>query len=300
MPRFDVCALGCCCWDYVGIVEEYPELDDKALLSDLIEMGGGLSATAMSAAAALGAQAAIFGRVGDDDFGRKILGAFDREGVNAEGVEVLPGITSQFAFCVAQRDTGHRTIFWKPGTYQRWTAGEVDLAGLTDCKALLLDHHHLGAATEAARYARERGLPAVGDIERLQPGDREFLAAIEYPILPRGFVREISGEQDLSAAARWVQALGPRTVIVTCGSEGVLAFEGARCVRQPAFTVEPVVDTTGAGDVFHGAFAYGLALGYGLEENLAFASATAALSCRGLGGRGALPTRAEVEELLRS
>jgi sugar/nucleoside kinase (ribokinase family) len=88
-------------------------------------------------------------------------------------------------------------------------------------------------------------------------------------------------------------------VVVTCGEEGVLALSGEQVIRQPAFAVTPIIDTTGAGDVFHGAFAYAVALGYDLPQNLAFASAAAALSCRGLGGRSALPTFGEVQELLQ-
>lgn len=298
MPTYDVCAIGCVCWDYVGIVGEYPALDEKALLTELVQMGGGLSGTAMSAVAALGGTAKIFGRMGDDDFGDKILAAFAREGVDASGLEVLPGVTSQFAFCVAHESTGRRTIFWKPGSYERMVEGELDLAAVTDCRALLVDHHHLRAATEAARHAREKGLPVVGDIERVQPGAAEFLAAVTHPIVPRRFVREFSGESDLAAGARRMQEQGVELVIVTQGEEGVTAFVGDEQMHQPAFHVEPVVDTTGAGDVFHGAFAYGLALGYELAENLEFAAAAAALSCRALGGRGALATMAEVRGLI--
>lgn len=299
MPTFDVCAVGCVCWDYVGIVERYPELDEKALLTDLVQMGGGLSGTAMSAVAALGGRARIFGRMGDDDFGEKILAAFEREGVDTGGLQVLEGLTSQFAFCVAHESTGRRTIFWKPGSYQRMVEGELDLEAVTDCRALLVDHHHIVAATEAARFARERGLAVVGDIERVQPGAEEFLAAVTHPVLPRRFVREFTGESDLAAGAKAVQALGPQIVIVTAGEEGVTAFVGDEKIHQPAFQVQPVVDTTGAGDVFHGAFTYGLALGYDLAENLRFAGAAAALSCRGLGGRGSLPSMAEVQELMQ-
>lgn len=298
MPKFDVCALGGICWDYVGIVDDYPELDEKARLTDLIQMGGGLSATALSAVASLGGKAAIFGRIGDDDFGRKCLEAFATEGVSAEFLEVLPGIRSQFAFCVAHSQSGRRSIFYAPGSYERLGPGEVDLEALTDCRALLVDHHHIAAATEAGHYARSKGIPVVADIERVQPGAAEFVAAVDYPIVPRGFVRALSGEEDLEAGARYFQSLGPRTVIITCGSEGVLAFDQGRRLHQPAFCVEPVIDTTGAGDVFHGAFTYGLARGYSLEENLAFAGAAAAVSCTALGGRGALPTREQVQELL--
>lgn len=298
MPTFDVCALGCVCWDYVGIVDEYPDLDEKALLSDLVQMGGGLSGTAMSAVAALGGKAKIFGRMGDDEFGDKIAAAFEAEGVDWSGIEVLPGIASQFAFCVAHKASGRRTIFWKPGTYQRMLSGEADLAALTDCRCLLIDHHHLRAAVEVGHYARAHGVPVVSDIERVQPGAEEFLAASDYPIIPRGFAREFTGETDLRRAADKLLALGPQVVIITQGEEGVTAFLPQWELHQPAFQVEPIVDTTGAGDVFHGVFAYGLALGQDLPEALRFAAAAAALSCRGLGGRGALATRDEVAALL--
>lgn len=298
MPTFDVCACGGVCWDFVGIVEEYPDLDEKAHLTELIQMGGGLSGTAMAAVAALGGKAKLFGRMGDDEFGRNILAACELEGVDASGLQVLPGITSQFAFCIAHRPTGRRTIYWRPGSYERMIEGELDLAAATDCRALLVDHHHIRAAAEAAAYARAQGIPVVGDIERAQPGAEEFLAAVTHPIVPRRFLREFTGESDVTAGVRRLQEQGVGLVIVTAGEEGVTAFVGDEQLHQPAFHVAPVVDTTGAGDVFHGAFAYGLALGYGLAENLRFAGAAAALSCRALGGRGALPTMAEVQALL--
>jgi ribokinase len=298
MPTYDVCALGCVCWDFVTTVDHYPEADAKVRLETLLQMGGGLSGTAMAAVASLGGKAAIFGRVGTDSFGEQILAGFAREGVATHGIEVLPGETSQFAFCVAEAGSGHRTIFYMPGSYCRMGPGEVDLAALSDCRCLLVDHHHLGAATEAARYARARGLPVVADIERDQPGAADFLAAVSHPIMPAGFVRGYTATDDLAAAAARMLALGPEAVIVTQGRQGATAYTRDGALHQPAFAVEPVTDTTGAGDVFHGAFAYGLALGYDLERNLAFSAAAAALSCRGLGGRGALPTMAEVEGLL--
>ena len=298
MATFDVCALGCVCWDFVTQVAQFPDADAKVRLTELRQMGGGLSGTAMAAVAALGGRAAIFGRIGDDDFGRLIREGFAREGVDTTGLEVVAGHSSQFAFCVAEAGTGHRAIFYLPGTYRRLGPGEVDLAALCDCRCLLVDHHHLGAAIEAARYARERGLPVVADIERDQPGAADFLAAVSHPIMPAAFLRSYTGHEDLPAAAAEVLALGPQMVIATQGQRGATAFTPAGAVHQPAFPVTPLVDTTGAGDVFHGAFAYGLALGYELERNLAFSAAAAALSCRGQGGRGALPRREDVEALL--
>lgn len=298
MPTFDVCGLGGVCWDFVGVVEHYPLPDEKAALNELIQMGGGLAGTAMSAVAALGGRASVFGRLGDDDFGDNILQAFQREGVDITGLQVVPGATSQFAFCIALAATGQRSIFWRAGSYPRLNAGEVDLARLTDCRCLLVDHHHMRASIEAAHYAREHGVPVVLDLERTQPGDAELLWAVDYPIVPARFVLEFTGEESLAAAAAALRGRGLRTLIVTQGERGVSAFVEDSVLHRPAYAVAPIVDTTGAGDVFHGAFAYAVALGYELAGCLDFAAGAAALSCCGLGGRGALPGRAAVEHLV--
>lgn len=300
MATYDVCGVGCCAWDLVSVVDRYPGADEKVSLQELKQMGGGLAATAMSAVAALGGRSAIFGIVGDDDFGQKILEAFRREGVAIHGLQVQPGVRTHFAFCVAEKGTGHRAIFYMNGSYRRMEAGDLDVQAVCDCRALLIDHHHLWAAVEAARHARERGIPIVGDIERQHEGARAFLEAVTHPIVPERFVRACTGQDDLAAGAAELLALGADVLIVTQGSRGATAFTPDGSIHQPAFPIAPVVDTTGAGDVYHGAFAYGLALGYDLERNLAFSAAAAALSCRGLGGRGALPTMAEVEKLLRT
>ena len=300
MARFDVCALGCICWDYVGIVENYPALDEKALLGELVQMGGGLSATAMVAAARLGAKAAIFGRVGDDEFGAHCLAAFAAEGVDAAGVEVVRGASSQFAFCVAHAATGKRSIFWKRGSSDRLGRGETNLQAVTDCRCVLLDNHHSAAAREAAEFALAAGTPVVVDVERPDPGTRELFGLATWPIVPESFIREATGASSLDTGVAMLRTANNRAVIVTLGERGVIAYTDEGIIRRPAYHVEPVVDTTGAGDVFHGAFSYGIALGYELEENLAFASAAAGLSCRGLGGRGALASFAETSELIKN
>ncbi|NPV46968.1 MAG: sugar kinase [Armatimonadetes bacterium] len=300
MPTYDVCGVGCCAWDFVSVVDRYPGADEKVSLRELKQMGGGLAATAMSAVVALGGRSAIFGIVGDDDFGAKILDAFRCEGVAIHGMQVQPGVRTHFAFCVAERGTGHRAIFYMNGSYKRMEAGDLDVESVCDCRALLIDHHHLWGAVDAARHARERGIPIVGDIERQHEGAQAFLETVTHPIVPERFVQTYTGQEDLATGAGELLGMGAEVVVVTQGSRGATAFTRDGSIHQPAFHVEPVVDTTGAGDVYHGAFAYGLALGYDLERNLAFAAAAAALSCRGLGGRGALPTMAEVEALLRN
>ncbi len=294
---FDVCALGCVCWDLLGIVESYPALDEKVPLLEFTQHGGGRAGTAAAAVAALGGQVAVFGRIGDDRFGEYILEEFAISGVNTDGLEIMPSEQSQFAFCVAHRRSGQRTIFYKHGSMPRIGADDIDLEALTDCRCLLIDSHHPGAAIAGAEAARAKGVPVVLDAERPEPQLEELLATSDYPIVPAGLV-EALGAGDESIGRRQMLKHAPTALVVTRGAEGAEVYQGQESFHQPAFLLPEVVDTTGAGDVFHGAFAYGVALGYDLGRGTAFASAAAALSTTALGGRGHLPSLAEVEALV--
>ena len=298
MKRFDVIGLGCCCWDVLGVVEHYPALDEKSALLELAQAGGGQTSTGMTAVARLGGKAAFWGIIGDDDFGRNIRGAMDAEGVDTGNMQVVPGAQSQFAFCVAHADTGKRSIFWKASTTGKLDPATLDRAALMDCRAIMVDGHHVDAAIQAVTWAREEGIPTVLDMERCDPRNGELLRLVTYAILPEGFLHAHTGNRDFDAAVVAARAFTDGTLIITRGDRGSVAFAGNEVIQQPAFQIERVVDTTGAGDVFHGSFAYGLALGYGLRENLRFASAVAALKCRALGGRAGIPNFAEARALM--
>lgn len=290
--------LGCVCWDILGTVAKYPALDEKAELQALAQQGGGQAATALVAVARLGGRASIWGRVSDDEFGRKNLAEFAAEGVDTSHLQVHSGKTSQFAFCAAEQASGHRSIFWKHGTVGKIEPESLDREALLDCACLLLDAHHLDASIRAAHWAREAEVPTVLDMERPQPANQALLEACRYPILPAVYARHHSGLSDpVEAGWKLHRELG-RLLIVTCGTEGAYAFVDGELHHQPAFAVEPVIDTTGAGDVYHGAFAYGLTLGYDLAENMAFAAAVAALKCRALGGRTGIPSLLQARELM--
>jgi sugar/nucleoside kinase (ribokinase family) len=138
----------------------------------------------------------------------------------------------------------------------------------------------------------------VGDVGGLRGGAGRLLPLMDYAIASESCARQLSADGDWERACRAVRQRGPRCVVVTLGEKGLVCLEGDRFSRMPAFAVN-VLDTTGAGDVFHGAFCYGLVQGFALERNLAFASAAAAMKCRRLGGRAGIPTRQEVEEFLR-
>jgi sulfofructose kinase len=298
MPTFDVIGIGCVCWDFVTSVTHYPMLEEKAGMEGLLQQGGGPTSTGLVAVARLGGRASIWGAIGDDDFGTKCLAEFATEGVDTAHLQIVPGCTSQFAFCVAEEGTGRRAIFWKPGNMGKLDPDSLDRAAVTDCKCLLIAAHHVKASIRAAGWAREAGIPVVLDLERPGPDDDALLAVTDHPILPAEYMlRRFEADDPLEAAAAFHRQLG-RMLIVTLGPEGSVVFDNGESYHQPAFPVEKVVDTTGAGDVFHGAYAYGLTLGHDVRRNLRFASAVSALKCRALGGRTGIPRMAEVEALL--
>lgn len=295
---FDVIGLGGVCWDILATVPRYPELDEKMEMQEFTQQGGGQAATAIVAVARLGGTAAICGRISDDEFGAKNLAEFRREGVHTDMLQIVPGHTSHFAFCVAELGAGHRTIFWKHGTVAKLTAEDIDREAVLRCKCLLLDAHHSAASIGAARWARDAGVPTVLDMERPHPDSQALLETCDYPILPACYATLLTGLADpVDAGWKLHRDLG-RLVIVTLGVRGACAFADGELLQVPAFEVSPVVDTTGAGDVYHGAFAYGLTLGYALEENMRFAAAVAALKCRALGGRTGIPSFAEAREFM--
>ncbi len=297
---FDVIGMGCCCWDYLGVVEQYPGIDEKVAMKELDQQGGGQAGTAMVAVARLGGRAAIFGRVGEDEFGQHVRETFEAEGVDTTWLVTVLGATSQFAFCAIDESSGKRTIFYVHGTKGKFDPDELPREDMLDCRCLLLDGHHNVAAVAAAGWARQEGIPVVLDLERPQAQDEQLVSLASHPIVPEEFALAFTGEDDLRAAGEAMLARGPEVVVITRGEKGSLAFTREGTIEQPALRVEPVVDTTGAGDVFHGAFAYGIALGYDLARNLRFSSAVAALKCRALGGRAGIPTMDETQGFIQA
>jgi sulfofructose kinase len=296
-PTYDVCALGCVCWDMLGTVAHYPALDEKASIGEFTQQGGGRAGTAAAAVAALGGKAAVFAHIGDDEFGRHITREFDQLGVNYDGLAVHPGQSSQFAFCVSHPASAQRTIFYKHESMPRMRADDTDLAALTDCRCLLIDTHHPDAALAAAQRAREKGLPVVLDAERPDPHLADFFALSDYIIVPANLVMALA-DSDEALGREPILRHKPAALVITRGAAGADMYRGDDLLHQPAFPVPQVIDTTGAGDVFHGAFAYMLALGRDAPECLAYASASAALSTTALGGRGHLPSMAQVKALV--
>ncbi len=292
-----VTALGYCSVDYLCVVPQVP-MDEKVEITERCRQGGGPAATAAVAAARLGAQTAFCGAVGDDDLGVAILAELRREGVDVGGVVTRPGAESPVAFCWAEQGTGRRSIAWSRGSAQPLTPAELDRARLARTALLHLDGHQTQAAFAAAAIVKAAGGLVSLDAGTFRPDLAELARQCDIVITSERYATAFLGADDPDRAARAIQAQGPRLAAVTLGRRGWVACDGRTLLRGNAFSV-PVVDTTGAGDVFHGAFCVAWLETEDLRYSLSFAAGAAALKCRRLGGRAGIPTRPELDEFLR-
>lgn len=289
-----VVGLGQCCLDLLGLIEQFPVVDQKTELAAPLLQGGGPVATALVTLARLGVATAVAGRVGGDDFGRSIRLGLEAEGVDTRALLVDPGGSSQFACIAVEPQGGTRNIFWTRGTAAALTPAEIPVDLIAGARLLHLDGLQLEASVAAAALARQRGVVTVLDGGTLRPGMEQLLPLIDHLVVSERFARQLAPDADIPAAIDRLFTWGAQAVTVTLGARGCLgrSADGA-LLRLPAFPVA-VVDTTGCGDVFHGGYLFALLQGWDLAQRLRFAGACAALKSRALGGRTAIPGYAEV------
>lgn len=298
-----ILGLGGVTTDQIGLVDHIPGADEVIRLQGYRVEQGGMAATALVAAARLGAQAEFLGAVGDDANGNHALERFAAQGVATPRVRVLAGAISAFSFILVDSRSGKRTIIHEPGV-QRNRALELSKP---DYKALLeaagylhLDGFWMDTAIELAETARQTGIPVTLDIGQNQrdPKIEALLGLADYVIPSLPFALRFTKQDRAERAAEALLGYGAKGVIQTLGERGafVMLEDGER-FTVPAFAVD-VVDTTGAGDSFHGGLLFALSRDYALKEAVVFASAVAALKCTKLGGQSGLPTLPQVRAFL--
>jgi len=294
-----VIGLGQACVDCLGRLTAYPEEDGKAELIDLHIQSGGPAATALVTLSRLGIRTSFLGSLSDDAWGVTIIEGLKEENVDCSFLTITPGYTSQFAFIAITKDGGNRTVFWHRGSVPHLKAADVDLGLFPRAEILHIDGLMIEACQEAARQARERGLTVVLDAGTMREGSLELASMVDVLIASERFAEPLLGKGvPPEKALEYLSRLGPREVVVTRGTEGSMGVSGEEIIVQDACKVD-AVDTTGAGDVYHGAYVYGLLRGWGMGECMRFASAAAALKCRQIGARKGIPRLAEVERFLR-
>jgi ribokinase len=292
-----ITGLGYCSIDYLCTVPRIPQ-DDKVQAHETMEQGGGPVATAICAAARLGAKTSFISAVGDDSRGQSILKGLALEGVDTTGIKLRIGAESPVAFCWIKDNTGHRSIVWSHGSIKPLLPEEVNVALVRDSGLLHLDGHHTDAAIYAAKIAHVSRTAVMLDAGTMVPRIDELLALADIVIASKKFSERFTGKKNAETAMKTMFTKNTKFAAVTLGAKGSIGFDGRTIYHQPSFPVE-VVDTTGAGDVFHGAFAYRYATGGDWQACLRFATAVAALKCTKLGGRTGIPTLAETELFLQ-
>jgi sugar/nucleoside kinase (ribokinase family) len=297
---FDVVGQGLNSVDLIAVVAEYPASNSKHQLQRLARLPGGPIATAMVTCARLGWRARYIGRFGSDD-----LGAISRASLVAADVDVTEAAivneaTNQFAVILVDARSGHRTVLWDRHASLTMRAADVPHSAIRSGRILIVDCQETEAAAEAAKCARRAGIVTIVDVEKVRPGIGELLQQIDAIVAAESFPAELTGYAEPGRALEAIaHEFNAPVVCVTLGDGGSLARSGGREIRTPGFVVD-CLDTTGAGDVFRGAFAAGcLRTPAGdLEDVLEYANATAALNCRALGAQGGIPGHREVESLL--
>jgi len=294
----DLVGVGLNATDTVISVEKFPAVGSKVEFHAVNVLPGGQTASTVVACQRWGMTTRYIGRIGDD-----AAAALHREAFSAVGVEtqIVP-----VANCASQQSiilldsSGERTILHKRD--ERLTLRPEDLKRewIESARMLHVDGWDTEAATVAARWARQAGIPVSCDLDQMYPGVEELIENIDYVIASESFPLQLMGEVKIEKALREMHGrFGCKLSAATLGHNGVLAWDGSEMHYMPAYKV-PVVDTTGAGDTFRAGFLYGLHRGWGLERRLDFACAAGALNCTVLGARGGIKTLDAIETLRRT
>lgn len=296
---YDVLGLGAVAVDDLLYVDEFPQPDGKTQVQAKARAGGGLAGTALVAAARLGVRAAYCGVLDDDDLSAYTLAELAREGVNCDPVQRRAGARPYHSVIIVNRTTPQRCILFSAADFVVPTAADLPESLIAASRVLFVDHTVAGAAIRAAAVARRHHIPIVGDIEQADFAERDaFLDSVDHLILNQEIAGRLTGQATAAGSAAALLRPTSAAVVVTDGAAGSwYATPGQPARHVPALKVA-VVDTTGCGDVFHGAYAACLAWGGDVRAAVAVATVAAGLKARSSGGRAGIPPRAEVEDYL--
>ncbi|MFQ5927021.1 MAG: carbohydrate kinase family protein [Terriglobia bacterium] len=295
---FDVVGLGLNATDVAIEVPHYPEFNSKVEFRSAGWQAGGQVATALVVCQRLGLKTKYIGRVGDEVFGRFQLESLRREGLEIGDVKVVAECPNQVAYIIIDAATGERTILWRRDPRLSIQPEEITAEMVTCGRLLHVDGHDTAAAARAASLARQAGIQVTADVDNIYPGLEGLLANVDYLVSSAQFPGAWTGEQELPRALERLRAeYGMKLAAATLGRDGVVALTAAGFLYQAAYAVA-CRDTTGAGDVFHGAFIYGLLADWPVSRILEFSCAMAGLNSTALGARGGIASLAEAERLM--
>jgi sulfofructose kinase len=298
VEKVDLVGVGLNATDTLIPVAHYPVRGTKVEIRPTAILPGGQVATAVVACQQWGLRTRYVGKVGEDSAAKLHCTEFARLDVEAHLVHA-PGCTSQQAFILVD-DSGERTVLWRRDHRLALRPEELQRDWIVQSRALHLDGHDTAAAAQAAAWARAAAVPVIADLDELYPGVEALLKNVDYLITSRDIPGKLIGNENLQKSLPAVHSrFGCHLTAATLGQDGVLAWDGEQFHYARAFCVE-TVDTTGAGDIFHAGFIYGLLQGWPLQRQLDFGCAAAALNCTGVGARGGIQSVEQIECLMRT
>jgi sulfofructose kinase len=292
----DLVGVGLNATDTLIPLPAFPAPGSKVEYSTVSVLPGGQVATTVVACQRWGLSTRYVGKLGEDDAAELHRLEFARAGVDTQLVTV-PGCASPQSLIIVDAG-GERTVLCRRDERLVLQPSELNREWIVNARVLHLDGHDTAAALEAARWAREAGVLIVADLDEAYPGLEPLLENVDYLIVSRDFPCQLTGESHLEGALRRMHSrYGSILTAATLGQDGVLAWDGSQFLHTAAYRV-PVVDTTGAGDIFHAGFIYGLVQDWPLQRKLEFACAAAALNCTAVGARGCIAPLSAIEELI--
>jgi sugar/nucleoside kinase (ribokinase family) len=299
--EFDAVGFGTNAVDYLMSVPEYPRFDSKIELTEYSQFAGGEVASTMAGLQRLGMRTAYAGRFGDDQAGNFGLKTLVDEGVNTDFSEQIPGANTQIAFIIIDERNGERTIIWKRDPLLSFSVEEASDAIAVSGSILHFTPHDTAACIKLATLARAAGTLVSIDVDRILDGVGELLPLVDILICSADFTKNFTGISDPRSATRDLyKRFGSSVIGTTLGQAGSLVFCNNEFIETNGFAVPGgCKDTTGAGDAFRTGMLFGVLSGWSVETSCRSANAVAALKCRSVGARTALPTDAELREFLK-
>lgn len=300
-PACDVLGIGLNATDTLLLVREFPPYAGKVAFDRELLSPGGQVATAIVTCARLGLRTKYIGTIGDDLRGQIQRESLQGTGVDTTGVIVREGCPNQTAYIIIDERTGERTVLWQRLDSLRLTPAEIRPADVCNARLLHIDGYDIEAAAHAASLARANNVPVSLDVDTVYSGFQSVLKHVDYLVAGSGWPAKWTGESDpFIALPKLQREYGLRLAAMTLGDHGALAYSSDTAWTYSAAFEVSCADTTGAGDVFHGAFCYAMLAGMPLQQALDFSNAAAALNCTAIGARGHVPTLSEVEALVAS
>lgn len=293
-----ITGIGAHVYDTLIKVPDFPVEDTKCLVETVVRSGGGPCATGLVAAAHLGVDTSWLGVLADDAGGNFLFDDFEKHGVDTKFIIVQGGCRSFSSFVLLNSRSASRTCILDRGTLPPLELNEAMRQEIAAADLMMIDGNEMSAALEGIQFARQNGTKVLYDAGGLYPGVENLMPFVDILIPSAEFAIGFTHSSDASEAARRLyNEYHPEIVAVTQGAQGGIYYDG-EFGSWSAFPID-VIDSNGAGDVFHGAFAAATVAGYDHRDCCMFAAAVSAIKCTSLGARNGLPNTQQVKQFIK-